>query len=159
FEEFRLRRKTGEAPTADEYRARFGIDPSRGIRDDRLELVPGPQTPHPLPDRFAQVMAALPRVGDTFLDYRLLAELGSGAFGQVFLAERSGVRVALKVSPALGSESVAVTRLRHPNIVPVEEVFHVGSFRAVVMPYLGAVTLAHVLKSLAEGTASRRPGT
>jgi serine/threonine protein kinase len=33
-------------------------------------------------------------------------------------------------------------------VVPVEEAFLVGSFRAVVMPYLGGVTLAHILKSL-----------
>src|SRR4051812_38091332 len=125
FEEFRLRRQAGQAPTADEYRTRFGIDPSRGIRDDAPELVPGPRTPQPRPDRFAQVMAALPRVGDQFLDYRLIAELGAGSFGQVFLAERAGTRVALKVSPAWGGEVVTPARLRHPNIVPVEEAFHV----------------------------------
>src|SRR5205814_7487968 len=38
FEEFRLRRRAGEAPTADEYKKRFGIDPTRAIRDDRLDL-------------------------------------------------------------------------------------------------------------------------
>ncbi len=148
FEEFRLRRRSGQSPTADEYKVRFGIDPTRGIRDDQLELVPGPLTPRPRTDRFAQVMAALPRVGDLFLDYRLLAELGAGAFGQVFLAERAGRRVALKVAPALGAEPLMVERLRHPNIVPIEEAFQVGNCRAVVMPYFGALTLAHVLDAL-----------
>jgi len=88
FEEFRLRRRAGQSPTADEYKQRFGIDPGRGIRDDRLDLVPGPRTPPPRTDRFAQVMAALPHVGDQFLDYRLWAELGAGSFGRAFLAER-----------------------------------------------------------------------
>jgi serine/threonine protein kinase len=147
FEEFRLRRQAGQSPTAEEYKVRFGIDPTRAIRDDRFDLVPGPRTPPPRIDRFAQVMAALPRVGDQFLDYRLLAELGAGAYGRAFLAERAGRRVALKVGPALGAEPL--TRLRHRDIVPVEEVFQVGSFRAVVMPYLGGVTLAHVLKAVA----------
>jgi serine/threonine protein kinase len=147
FEEFRLRRQAGQAPTSEEYKLRFGIDPGRHIRDDRLDLVPGPYTPPPRTDRFAQVMAALPHVGDQFLDYRLLAELGAGAYGRAFLAERAGRRVALKVGPALGAEPL--TRLSHPNIVPIEEVFHVGSFRAVVMPYLGGTTLAHVLKGVA----------
>lgn len=148
FEEFRLRRRAGQAPSADEYKLRFGIDPGRAIRDDdRLDLVPGPRTPPPRTDRFAQVMAALPHVGDQFLDYRLLTELGAGAFGRAFLAERAGRRVALKVGPALGAEPL--TRLRHPNIVPVEEVFHVGSFRGVVMPYLGGITLGHVLRAIA----------
>src|SRR5947208_2652996 len=134
FEEFRLRRRAGQAPTADEYKRRFGIDPARGIRDDGLDLVPGPRTPPPRTDRFAQVMAALPHVGDQFLDYRLLAELGAGAYGRAFLAERAGRRVALKVGPALGAEPLALDRLRHPNVVTVEEVFHVGSFRAGGMP-------------------------
>jgi serine/threonine protein kinase len=147
FEEFRLRRRLGESPSTDEYKERFGIDPGRHIRDDRIDLVPGPRTPPPRTDRFAQVMAALPHVGDLFLDYRLFAELGAGAYGRAFLAERAGRRVVLKVGPALGAEPL--TRLRHPNIVPVEEVFHVGSFRAVVMPYLGGITLAHVLKAVA----------
>jgi serine/threonine protein kinase len=147
FEEFRLRRRLGESPTSDEYKERFGIDPGRHIRDDDNDLVPGPHTPPPRIDRFAQVMAALPHVGDQFLDYRLLAELGAGAYGRAFLAERAGRRVVLKVGPALGAEPL--TRLHHANIVPVEEVFHVGSFRAVVMPYFGGITLAHVLKAVA----------
>src|SRR5437763_11872279 len=103
FEEFRLRRRAGEAPSTEEYKTRFGIDPGRAIRDDRLDLVPGPRTPPPRTDRFAQVMAALPHVGDRFLDYQLLAELGAGAFGRAFLAERAGRRVALQVGPALGA--------------------------------------------------------
>src|SRR5436305_5804276 len=41
FEEFRLRRQSGQSPTTDEYKARSGIDPARAIRDDSLELVPG----------------------------------------------------------------------------------------------------------------------
>jgi serine/threonine protein kinase len=146
FEEFRLRRRAGQAPSADEYKLRFGIDPTRAIRDDRLDLVPGPRTPTPRTDRFTQVMAALPHVGDQFLDYRLLAELGAGAYGRAFLAERGGRRVVLKVGPALGTD--LPVSLQHCNVVPVEEVFHVGSFRAVVMPYLGGVTLAHVLKAV-----------
>src|SRR4051812_28006385 len=104
FEEFRLRRRAGEAPTAEEYKRRFGIDPGRHIRDDNIDVLPGPQTPPPRTDRFAQVMAALPHVGDQFLDYRLLAELGAGAYGRAFLAERGGRRVVLKVGPALGAE-------------------------------------------------------
>jgi serine/threonine protein kinase len=146
FEEFRLRRRAGQAPSADEYKLRFGIDPTRAIRDDRLDLVPGPRTPTPGTDRFTQVMAALPHVGDQFLDYRLLTELGAGAYGRAFLADRAGRRVVLKVGPALGAGQPVP--LQHRNIVPVEEEFHVGSFRAVVMPYLGGITLAHVLRAV-----------
>ena len=147
FEQFRLRRRAGQAPTSDQYKERFGIDPARAIRDDRLDLVPGPRTPSPRTDRFAQVMAALPHVGDQFLDYRLLASSAPGHLAGRSWRNGPGGARRLKVGPAFGAEPL--TRLRHPNIVPVEEVFHVGSFRAVVMPYLGGITLAHVLKAIA----------
>lgn len=149
FEEFRLRRKAGHAPTADEYLIRFGIDPSRAIRDDLPESSnPGPLTPTPVAERFAHVMATLPRVGDEFLGYKLTAELGAGAFGQVFLARPKSGRgrpVALKVAQDSGGEAALLRRLCHPHVMPVEAVHHTGPFRAVRMPYRGAVTLAHVL--------------
>jgi len=145
FEEFRLRRRAGHAVHADEYRRRFAIDPTRGIRDDLPDAALGPATPKPPPDRFAQVLATLPRVGDRFLGYRLAAELGSGAFGQVFLAytEKRKRPVAIKVAPLVNGEPPALVRLRHPNIVPVRAVLKTGAVQAIVMPYRGAVTLAH----------------
>ncbi len=150
FEEFRLRRKVGQAPTADEYLIRFGIDPSRAIRDDLPdEPLPGPQTPKPVAERFAHVMATLPRVGDEFLGYNLTAELGAGAFGQVFLARpkgRLGRPVALKVVQDSGGEFAVLKRLCHPHVMPVEAVHMAGPFCAVRMPYCGAVTLGHVLE-------------
>src|SRR5207253_1424835 len=145
FEEFRLRRRAGHSVSADEYRRRFGIDPTRGIREDAPDSNPGPATPKPKPDRFAQVLAALPRVGDRFLGYELAAELGAGAFGQVFLAytQKNHRPVALKVAPTVGGELPPLAKLRHPHIVPVKAVHHTQTVQAVVMPYRGGVTLAH----------------
>lgn len=150
FEEYRLRRRAGEPVLADEYRARFGIDPTRGIRDDQPDLGAATGTPVPVLDRFAQLLTTLPRVGDRFLDYRLEAELGSGAFGQVFLATPAGggERVAIKIAPLVGAEPPALARLRHPNIVPILDVFHSGNTQSVVMPYRGAVTLGHALQKI-----------
>jgi eukaryotic-like serine/threonine-protein kinase len=145
FEEYRLRRRAGHGVHAEEYRRRFGIDPTRGIRDDLPEPDLGPATPKPPPDRFAQLLTTLPRVGDRILDYQLVAELGAGAFGQVFLAHQGPRQrpVAIKVALHLGSEPPAVVRLRHPHIVPIRSVHRTGNVQAVVMPYRGAVTLAH----------------
>jgi eukaryotic-like serine/threonine-protein kinase len=145
FEEFRLRRRAGHAVPADEYRQRFGIDPTRGIRDDLPDPALGPATPKPPPDRFAQVLATLPHVGDRFLGYQLTAELGAGAFGRVFLAtsDKSRQPVAIKVVPLIGGEPPTLARLRHPHIVPVSAVHKTEAVQAVVMPYRGAVTLAH----------------
>ena len=73
-------------------------------------------------------MAALPHVGDQFLDYRLLAELGAGCLwpGVSGRAGRAAGGAQGRSRPSGRSRS---RRLRHANIVPVEEVFHVGSFR------------------------------
>src|SRR4051794_10890539 len=39
-------------------------------------------------EQYAEAQAAMPEVGDTFLGFRLEAELGRGAFGRVFLARQ-----------------------------------------------------------------------
>lgn len=151
FEEHRLRRQAGQSVQAAEYRERFGIDPSRDINDDLPDSNVSAGTPRPKLDRFAQLIAALPRVGDVFLGHRLDAELGKGAFGQVFLATttRGGRRVALKVAPLVGGEPPLLARLRHPHIVPIRAVLQTGMFQAVVMPYRGAVTLHHAQRQFA----------
>src|SRR5205085_4614605 len=63
-------------------------------------------------------LAELPRVGDVFLGFHLLEELGRGAFGRVFLARQgdlAGRPVALKVGVGLFSESQTLAQLQHTN--------------------------------------------
>jgi serine/threonine protein kinase len=140
-EECRLRRRAGQAPAADEYRRRFGIELPP---ESDAELYFDPDAPH---DRVPLYEAAeLPDVGDEFLGYQLRAELGAGACGRVFLAERDDRLFALKISPDLGSEPATLERLRHPNIVPIVAVHRDGPLQAVAMPYFGATTLVHALR-------------
>mgnify|MGYP003343028183 CR=1 FL=1 len=50
-----------------------------------------------------EAMLDLPKIGDDFLGFSLLAELGKGAFGKVFLAQQgqlAGRLVALKIAAA-----------------------------------------------------------
>src|SRR5262245_8726718 len=50
--------------------------------------------------RLDEVLATLPEVGDDFLGFRIVGELGRGAFGRVFLARQGDLAdrfVALKV--------------------------------------------------------------
>jgi serine/threonine protein kinase/tetratricopeptide (TPR) repeat protein len=92
-----------------------------------------------------------PEVGDDFLGFHLVGELGHGAFGKVYLAEQEGLAnrtVALKVSKLLFEESQTLAQLQHTNIVPVYSVHVRRPFQAVCMPYLGGTTLADVLKQL-----------
>jgi serine/threonine protein kinase len=93
----------------------------------------------------------LPRVGTWFLGFRLIALLGKGASGQVYLAEQgdlAGRYVALKVAPDMFDESQTLAQLQHTNIMPIYSVHCTGPLQAVCMPYFGATTLADVREQL-----------
>ena len=64
----------------------------------------------------------LPNPGETLGGFRLVSELGRGAFARVYLAEQSDLGrrlVALKVSRAEGDEPQILARLQHTHIVPI----------------------------------------
>src|SRR5262249_43187958 len=68
----------------------------------------GPAPAPPADFRPAQDMASPPQAGTDFLGFRLLAKLGQGAFGQVFLAQQGDLAnryVALKISTKILGES------------------------------------------------------
>ena len=92
--------------------------------------------------------ARFPRVGESFLGFELVSELGSGAFGKVFLARQLGLAgrpVALKVTTRPTAEPQQLAKLHHTNIVPIHSVHDAAPLQAVCMPYLGARTLADVV--------------
>lgn len=94
-----------------------------------------------------------PEPGQTFRGFSLLAELGRGTFGRVYLAnERAlGSRlVAIKLSFDGTAEAGTLGRLQHPNIVPVYSVWQddASGLSAICMPYLGRVTLLDVMDRL-----------
>jgi serine/threonine protein kinase len=90
-----------------------------------------------------------PAVGQDFLGFRLLRELGHGSFARVYLASEArlgGRRVALKVSPDSCEEAYTLGPLEHPNIIGVHSVHtDAGSkLAAACMPFRGSATLADV---------------
>ncbi len=106
--------------------------------------------------RVAGAAAAMPAVGDAFLDFRLVAELGRGAFARVYLAEQpelAGRQVVLKVAGDVHGETQRLAQLQHTHIVPVYSLHRSGPFQAVCMPYFGSTTLADLLHDL-EGRPS-----
>lgn len=106
--------------------------------------------------RLAQAVINLPDEGVDFLGFRLLKELGQGAFARVYLAQQSGLAnryVALKVAADLAGESQTLAQMQHTNIMPIYSIHHAPPFQAVCMPYFGSTTLAHVLKDI-EGRPS-----
>ncbi len=99
-------------------------------------------------ERVRQAINRLPGVGDRFAGFDLVAVLGRGTFGRVYLARQGELAeryVALKVSTDLTGESRTLARLQHTNIVPIYSVHRVYPFQAVCMPFFGATTLGHLL--------------
>src|SRR5262249_22000291 len=92
-------------------------------------------------ERLAQAVTLMPEAGTTFQGFRLLQELGRGAFGRVLLAQQehlAGRYVVLKVAADVFGETQALAQLQHTNIVPVYSVHRSGPLQAICMPYLAS---------------------
>lgn len=173
FEEFRQRREHGEMPTAAEYAARLSIDVSDwpssipfssvaragSVRRGRRSSL-GPYEPmangSPVGKGYPGVV--FPAVGSTYLGFRLLTELGRGAFSRVFLACQDDLAerfVALKVSAQTLGESQTLARLQHPHVVPIYSVHRLDRLEAICMPFLGATTLQDLLTRFPSGAVPR----
>jgi eukaryotic-like serine/threonine-protein kinase len=153
YEEMCLRRKAGHSFLTAEVVDRF---PQWRPQLERLldcqRLVHGEQ-----PDR------GFPRVGDVLGEFRLVAELGRGASGPIFLALQNSLAlrpVVLKVTTCSQEEHLALARLQHMNIVPLysEQVIPGRNQRALCMPYLGGATLDRLFALLRDCPPSRRSG-
>jgi serine/threonine protein kinase/Flp pilus assembly protein TadD len=111
-------------------------------------LLTASRSTRPAPES-ARGATRFPGVGDTFCGFKLVGELGSGAFARVFLAEQTslaGRQVALKVTTRPTREPQQLAKLRHTNVVPIYSVHDDAPLQAVCMPFLGRRTLADLVK-------------
>ena len=104
-----------------------------------------------------------PEGGELLGDFRLLAELGRGHHGRVFLATQpmlSDRPVVLKLGPGIGEEHLSLARLQHSHIVPLysSHEFPGSHLRALCLPYFGGATLAQLLSDLRDVAPGRRRG-
>ncbi len=107
----------------------------------------------------APARVVFPQVGELLAGFRLLAELGRGAAGRVFLAAQPSLGdrpVVLKVTPRGREEHLSLARLQHTNIVPLysEHVLRDRNLQILCMPFLGGATMAQVLEALADRPAA-----
>jgi serine/threonine protein kinase/tetratricopeptide (TPR) repeat protein len=124
------------------------------VAGDSLREAPSPTNECHAP-RFG-----LPDVGDEVFGFRLLRELGQGAFARVFLAKQEDLanrEVVLKISAIEGTEPQTLAQLQHTHIVPIYSVHEdvLAGIRAVCMPYFGGASLSALLESL--GKVSKSP--
>ena len=101
-----------------------------------------------------------PEAGEVLAGFRLLAELGRGAEGRVFLAsqpELSDRPVVLKVTPLRGGEHRSLARLQHTHVVPLLSVQDLGrrGLRLLCLPYQGGVSLSWIWDELADTADAR----
>jgi tetratricopeptide (TPR) repeat protein len=104
-----------------------------------------------------------PNVGEVLGENRLLAELGRGGRGRVYLAEQTflaGRLVVVKLTARADQEHLNLARLTHTHIVPLYSVrdFPERNIRALCMPCLGGATLQQVFRGLASVAPERRTG-
>lgn len=91
-----------------------------------------------------------PSPGESIGAFRVLEQLGSGALARVYLCEEpqlDGRQMVLKVGRASLQEARTLSRLQHPNIVPIYSVVNEeGRDGCVIcMPFFGRSTLHDVI--------------
>ncbi|WP_425616810.1 protein kinase [Anatilimnocola sp. NA78] len=149
YEEFCLREEKGEAIDPERFGARFkGLSHSltRVLAIHRMihEMVPGVEIKDP----------DWPKLGEQWLDWELLDEIGRGAFSRVYLAKERSLgdrEVVVKCSRFGASEAFVLGKSAHRNVMPIHSI-RKDDERALVgicMPLLGRVTLAQVLDRIA----------
>jgi serine/threonine protein kinase len=151
-EEIILRSESGEAISTVEIARRFPqwADDVRHLLEVHRELS-------------SALFTFFPEVGGTLGDFQLLAELGRGAQGRVFLARQQGLAdrpMVLKASPRDGHEHLSLARLQHTHIVPLywAQDYPDRNLRVLCMPYLGGATLGAALRALPDRPPATRTG-
>ena len=104
-----------------------------------------------------------PVAGEALGDFHLLAELGRGTHGRVFLAKQPALSdrpVVLKIGPGVGEEHLSLARLQHTHLVPLYSMheFPDRRLRVLCLPYFGGATLADLLHALRDVPPARRAG-
>ena len=105
--------------------------------------------------------------------FRLVAELGRGGMGNVYLAVVSGpagfnkLQVVKRLRPELAQDTESVTmfldearlaaRLSHPNVVQTNEVGEEGGHYFIAMEYLEGQSLDHLVRRAAKATPAGIP--
>ena len=146
YEEFHIRKQSGDAVDQFQYFERF---PQQATELGRLLGYEASAESTILSSR--ERLSEL-NVGETIDDFDLLLALGKGAFATVYLARQKSMQrlVALKISSDKGAEPQTLAQLDHPHIVRVFDQRHLAErhLRLLYMQYVAGGTLQSVLAYL-----------
>jgi serine/threonine protein kinase len=144
FEEFHVRRRCADDVDPQEYIRRFPDQVEELRRLFSLDTAIAAST------RAGRRGVPNIDVGDAVDDFDLLASLGEGAFGKVFLARQKSMQrlVALKVSADHGEEPQTLAQLDHPHIVRVYDQRQIAErdLRMMYMQFIAGGTLQSVVR-------------
>ncbi|UUO09174.1 serine/threonine protein kinase [Blastopirellula sp. J2-11] len=144
FEEYHVRKTSGEQVDLHEYGKRF---PGQADAIVRLFKLDSETMTTSLSDGRAHAKFA---TGDRVGDFYLMSALGAGAFGSVFLARQETMQrlVALKISMDRGTEAQTLAQLDHPNIVRVYDQCRLPgeNLRLLYMQFVAGGTLHGVIR-------------
>lgn len=159
YEEYHVRINAGLEVAPDEYPRRF---PGQANAIKRL-LQPGASTQSAsFVDHRHQTTLKKISAGEEFDDFKLLRELGEGAFAKVFLAQQRSMQrlVALKISADRGLEAKTLSQFNHDYIIRVydERTLPDAGVRLLYMEYVSGGTLQDVVKAIKETEPGARSG-
>ncbi|TWT34343.1 serine/threonine-protein kinase [Blastopirellula retiformator] len=144
FEEYHVRKTSGEEVDLQEYGQRF---PSQADAIVRLFKLDANTVTTSLSDGLAHSKFS---TGERVGDFYLMSSLGAGAFGSVFLARQEAMQrlVALKISMDKGTEAQTLAQLDHPNIVRVYDQMRMPgqNLRLLYMQFVAGGTLQSIIR-------------
>src|SRR5438445_6717783 len=133
YDQYCKRYEAGERPDIEAYCGRFrrfktslkSLIDAHDYLEGHPDYVEGRERPGTIADFVRKVAAELPddgkipwpSEGQTFLGFKLLQELGRGAFARVFLATEPALgnrQVAVKISEGGAAEARILGRISHP---------------------------------------------
>ncbi|NLE78901.1 MAG: serine/threonine protein kinase [Rhodococcus sp.] len=156
YEEYRVRRASGEQVDPGDYMAEF---PEQAARFEALLEQDRRISDGTLTDLAA---AAELGAGQRLDDFDLVDEIGRGAFARVFLARQRSMQrwVALKVSRDVGNEPQTLAQLDHPYIVRVfdQRILEDRHMRVLFMEYVPGGTLLDVVRRVRGTAPANRSG-
>lgn len=153
YEEYHIRTAAGETVDVKECLLRF---PDKVAEIERLFQL---EDTEEMPDSGSALSEAF-QPGERVDDFYLMSNLGTGAFGSVYLARQESMQrmVALKISRDRGSEGQTLAQLDHPNIVRVHDQTRLPdqNLRLLYMQFAAGGTLQSVIR--AARTAEHKTG-